>query len=132
MTLACLLFITSDESWIQVEPKAQLVLVGCTNGGEKVAQQGHELQSDASITGEDVQPPHLREMSEASDILLAPRFLEDAKTSEANYSIATTELKSVQQAVVLAQYHFIERSARSDELQSKLCDHNLSVSLNWW
>ncbi|XP_031123423.1 tetratricopeptide repeat protein 27 homolog [Ipomoea triloba] len=101
----------------QVEPKAQLVLVGCTKDGEKVAQQGHELQSDASITGEDVQPPHLREMSEASDILLAPRFLEDAKTSEANCSIATTELKSVQQAVVLAQCHFIERSARSDELQ---------------
>lgn len=88
------------------------------------------MQSDVSITGEDAQPPQLREMSEASDILMAPRFLEDTKTSEANYSIATTQLKAVQQAVVLAQCHFIERSARSDELQSKLCDHNLSLSLN--
>ncbi|CAH9138759.1 unnamed protein product [Cuscuta epithymum] len=101
----------------QVEPKAQLVLVGSTNGCEKVPQQGLELHSDSSIASEDVQHSQAHERSEASDILMAPRFTEDFKTSEVNYSIAATRLKSVQQAVVLAQCHFIQRSARNDELQ---------------
>ncbi|VFQ79607.1 unnamed protein product [Cuscuta campestris] len=101
----------------QVEPKAQLVLVGSTNGGEKGAQQGHELETSASVAGEYVQHPQSDEMSEASDILMTPRFVEDVKTSYANCSIATSRLKSVQQAVVLAHCHFKERSARNDELQ---------------
>ncbi|MCD7466263.1 hypothetical protein HAX54_002811 [Datura stramonium] len=107
----------------QVEPKAQLLLVGSTAGDDCSASLGNDFQNKVSTRGENAFPQSPCETHEASDILMTPRFLEDDKKSECsgqgaqNHSIASMQLKPTQQAVILAQCLSIEKRARSDELQ---------------
>ncbi|XP_060172174.1 uncharacterized protein LOC132603231 isoform X2 [Lycium barbarum] len=112
----------------QAEPKAQLLLVGNTDGDDGSASLGNEFQNKVSTCGENACPQrpsetHEASTDEASDILMTPRFLEVDKNSEnsaqgaQNQSIASMQLKPTQQAVILAQCLSIEKRARSDELQ---------------
>ncbi|CAN4112928.1 unnamed protein product [Withania somnifera] len=107
----------------QVEPKAQLLLVGSADGVDCSASLGNDFQNKVSTGGEDAFPQHSSETHEASDILMTPRFLEDDEKSQRsgqgaqNHSIASMQLKPTQQAVILAQCLTIEKRARSDELQ---------------
>ncbi|CAA3033321.1 tetratricopeptide repeat 27 homolog, partial [Olea europaea subsp. europaea] len=63
------------------------------------------------------------EICEESDVLMTPRFVADERNSESHekevetHAIAASQLKAVQQAVILAHCLAIEKSARSDELQ---------------
>lgn len=112
----------------QVEPKAQLLLVGSADADDGSASLGNEFQNKVSTSVENAVPQHPSETHETSDILMAPRFLGDDKSSEysaqgaQNHSIASMQLKPTQQAVILAQCLSIEKRARGDELQSKLPD----------
>ncbi|KAJ8562365.1 hypothetical protein K7X08_011656 [Anisodus acutangulus] len=112
----------------QAEPKAQLLLVGSTDGDDGSASLGNEFQNKVSTCGENALPQrpsetHEASTDEASDILMTPRYLEVDKNSEdsaqgaQNHSIASIQLKPTQQAVILAQCLSIEKRARSDELQ---------------
>ncbi|XP_009597932.1 uncharacterized protein [Nicotiana tomentosiformis] len=107
----------------QVEPKAQLLLVGSADADDGSASLGNEFQNKVSTSVENAVPQHPSETHETSDILMAPRFLGDDKSSEysaqgaQNHSIASMQLKPTQQAVILAQCLSIEKRARGDELQ---------------
>lgn len=104
-----------------MEPKAQLRLVAGTNSGDSSTSPMHKLNNvDDSL----LQQSH--EICEESDVLMTPRFVADERNSESHekevetHAIAGSQLKAVQQAVILAHCLAIEKSARSDELQSKL------------
>ncbi|GFP84288.1 tetratricopeptide repeat protein 27 homolog [Phtheirospermum japonicum] len=101
----------------QVAPKAQLRLVVGTNGGDTSAPLLH----DSSTTN----TPQLSETDEASDVLMAPRFVEDDINTESvehdgqYHSIGGSQLKAVHQAVMLAQCLSILKNARNDDEFSK-------------
>ncbi|KAL3332011.1 hypothetical protein AABB24_032566 [Solanum stoloniferum] len=107
----------------QVEPKAQLLLVGNADGDDCSASLGNDFQNKVSTQGENAFPQRPSETHETSDILMTPKFLEDDKKLECsaqdaqNHSIASMQLKPTQQAVILTQCLAIEKRARSDELQ---------------
>ncbi|XP_027117166.1 uncharacterized protein [Coffea arabica] len=106
----------------QVEPKAQLLLVTGKSSDSTTGSVSHEMQGDITTTIDGTSLQHPPETQEASDVLMAPRILED-KTSDSGdqavqiSSISATQLKAIQQAVILAQCLSIEKSARNDELQ---------------
>lgn len=89
-----------------MEPKAQLRLVSRTNGGNTSGRESREssITDDPTVQG-------TSETDEVSDILMTPRFVADEQNSE---------LKSVHQALILAQCLSIEKNSRHDELQSML------------
>lgn len=94
-----------------MEPKAQLVLVTNTSASDG--------DNNALSNREDNSGERHNETHEASDILMAPRILENDKTSGIR-ALGAIPLKPIQQAVILAQCLLIEKSARHDEMQSKL------------
>lgn len=94
-----------------MEPKAQLVLVTNTSASDG--------DNDALSNREDNSGERHNETHEASDILMAPRILENDTTSGIR-ALGGIPLKPIQQAVILAQCLLIEKSARHDEMQSKL------------
>ncbi|KAL3651891.1 hypothetical protein CASFOL_004893 [Castilleja foliolosa] len=101
----------------QVAPKAQLCLVTGTNGGD-ISVPLHQDSSTANS-------PQLSETDEASDVLMAPRFVEDDINTESvvhdtqYHSIVGSQLKAVHQAVMLAQCLSILKNARNDDEFSK-------------
>lgn len=108
---------------MQVEPKAQLLLITGKNNADASGPVSQEMQDDDSRILDSSLLQHPPETIEASDILMAPRILEDNRTSENNdqavkyCSVSTTQLNPVQQAVILAKCLAIEKSSRTDELQ---------------
>ncbi|KAL6557578.1 hypothetical protein OROMI_017928 [Orobanche minor] len=102
----------------QVEPKAQLRLVAGTNGADTSAPLTH----DSSIASSPQLGP-ISEADEASDVLMAPRFVGndgDSKIVEQDsqyHAIGASQLKAVHQAVILAQCLSIDKNARNDEMQ---------------
>ncbi|KAK9291541.1 hypothetical protein L1049_019489 [Liquidambar formosana] len=110
----------------QVTPKAQLVLVAnasTSNGGDTLPSISPELETNVSSTGENNSCLHQCETCEASDILMAPRLLEDDNDSRIggqdvqSGSAPSVSFKEIQQAVILAQCLLIEKSTRHDEMQ---------------
>ncbi|PSS16407.1 Tetratricopeptide repeat protein [Actinidia chinensis var. chinensis] len=110
----------------QVEPKAQLLLVAnsrTSNDAVELPSIKPDVHRNASSIDGDDFLRHRRETCEASDVLLTPRFIEDdrafenAAQGEQNCSIAAAPLKANQQAVILAQCLFIEKSTPHDEMQ---------------
>lgn len=103
----------------QVEPKAQLRLVTGTNGGDICLPVSSE-----SSSANDSPLPQYSETHEASDILMAPRFVVDERNSESveqdarQHSAAATPLTAIQQALILAQCLLVEKKTRNDELQN--------------
>lgn len=99
----------------QVEPKSQLRLVAGNNHGDTCAP----LSSKPSIIEKSqYQPPQ-----ETSDVLMTPRFIADMSSRASserdvqNHAIATTQLKAVHQAMILAICLSIQKSARNDDFQ---------------
>ncbi|KAF7149043.1 hypothetical protein RHSIM_Rhsim03G0265100 [Rhododendron simsii] len=101
----------------QVEPKAQLLLVANPVTSNDVIDRppvNPELHLNAR---------HHHETSEASDVLMTPRFIEEDKCSEnspkgpGNGVIQAAPLEAIQQAVILAQCLYIEKSTPHDEMQ---------------
>ncbi|GFS45347.1 protein prenylyltransferase superfamily protein [Actinidia rufa] len=110
----------------QVEPKAQLLLVAnsrTSNDAVELPSIKPDVHRNASSIDGDDFLRHRRETCEASDVLMTPRFIEDDRASEnaaqgeQNCSIAAAPLKANQQAVILAQCLFIEKSTPHDEMQ---------------
>ncbi|KAJ1386499.1 Tetratricopeptide-like helical domain superfamily [Sesbania bispinosa] len=110
----------------QVEPKAQMVLVTNTSSSNNVDNyplMGTSTQTCDSSTGENNMDLHQRETSEASDILMIPKLLEnnDETTTMSqdmeNGAHVASNLTATQQAVILAYCLLIEKSSRHDELQ---------------
>ncbi|XP_075516483.1 uncharacterized protein LOC142551240 [Primulina tabacum] len=99
----------------QVEPKPQLRLVAGTNHGDACAPLGHKSNI---IDKYPYQPPQ-----ETSDVLMTPKFIADMSSSASsehdvqNHAIATTQLKAVHQAMILANCLSIQKSARNDDFQ---------------
>ncbi|KAL3507166.1 hypothetical protein ACH5RR_032548 [Cinchona calisaya] len=106
----------------QVEPKAQLLLITGKSSDDTSNSVRNEIHYDVTSTSDGASLHHPPGTQEVSDVLMAPRILED-KTSESgdqafeSCSISATRLTAVQQAVILAHCLAIEKSARSDELQ---------------
>lgn len=104
-----------------------MVLVACsssTNSEDNRSLTGTGIQTcDGSNGGNNLRQP---QTSEASDILVIPKLLEntdDSKTRSQgmeNGAAVTSNLTATQQAVVLAHCLLIEKSSRHDELQRKL------------
>ncbi|KAI8544710.1 hypothetical protein RHMOL_Rhmol08G0316900 [Rhododendron molle] len=101
----------------QVEPKAQLLLVAnpvTSNGVIDRPPVNPELHQNAH---------HYHETSEASNVLMTPRFVEEDKCSEnspkgpGNGVIQAAPLEGIQQAVILAQCLYIEKSTPHNEMQ---------------
>lgn len=119
-------FALNGPFWImlmQVEPKAQLLLVANPVTSNDVIDRppvNPELHRNAR---------HHHETSEASDVLMTPRFIEEDKCSEnspkgpGNGVIQAAPLEAIQQAVILAQCLYIEKSTPHDEMQSNLSEH---------
>ncbi|KAK3003035.1 hypothetical protein RJ639_020194 [Escallonia herrerae] len=106
----------------QVEPKAQLLLLcgkSITNENGSCPSASFEAKSDDSTVGEDVFLQHRREIREASDVLMTPKFLEDSRNCESRKQKdgGAVRLTAAQQAVVLAQCVSIEKSTPQDEMQ---------------
>ncbi|KZV46784.1 tetratricopeptide repeat protein 27 [Dorcoceras hygrometricum] len=99
----------------QVEPKPQLRLVASSNHEDTCASLSHK--SNVIDNSPHEQPP------ETSDVLMTPRFIADMNscaTSEhnvQNHVIATTQLKGIHQAMILANCFSIQKIARHDDLQ---------------
>ena len=87
---------------------------------------GTGIQTGDSSTSESNTHLHQREASEASDIHIIPRLLEnhnDSQTTSQDLEIGdhvASNLTATQQAVILAYCLLIEKSSRHDELQRKL------------
>lgn len=105
-----------------MEPKAQLVLVANTSSpGIDPGNQTH-----GSTIDKDNLPSQTKtfETSE-SDILMMPKLLNNGKVSgtEADgigdSGSTVSILKEIQQATILAKCLLIEKSSRSDEMQSE-------------
>ncbi|CAA0817995.1 Protein prenylyltransferase superfamily protein [Striga hermonthica] len=102
----------------QEEPKALLRLVSETNGGDT----SDPVSQDAS-TAETTKRRQLSEAYGASDVLIAPRFLdgvehfENIKQDAQCHVTGPSQLKAVHQALILAHCLSIEKKARSDEMQ---------------
>ena len=128
----------TDHYWIQVEPKAQLVLVANTsmlNSGDTCPSTSPELPTNASIIGENNSLVHQNGKGEASDVLMTPRLLQNdnpgiGAQGTQNDGTAAVPLNAIQQGVILAQCLLIEKSTRHDEMQSKLADLLNGHSLN--
>ncbi|XP_050223386.1 uncharacterized protein LOC126673331 [Mercurialis annua] len=91
----------------QAEPKAQRVLLVNTSSSSEAASVS------CSSTSNDGNPML---QHETSDILVTPKLLQDSDDS-AQKNHHDAPLTDIQQAVVLAQCLFIEKSSRQDELQ---------------
>ncbi|CAI8599165.1 unnamed protein product [Vicia faba] len=108
----------------QVEPKAQMVLVACSNSSNSEVNRsltGTGIQTrDCNNGGNNL---HQHQASEASDILVIPKLVENTDGSKTrsqgmeNGAAVTSNLTAMQQAVVLAHCLLIEKSSRHDELQ---------------
>ncbi|CAL5348892.1 unnamed protein product [Camellia sinensis] len=110
----------------QIEPKAQRLLVAnpsTLNDAVELYSLSLELHKNASSIDGDKFLRHPRETCEASDVLMAPRFIEDDKGSEnsaqgtGSGGSGTAPLKAIQQAVALAFCLSIEKSTPHDEMQ---------------
>ncbi|CAI9108484.1 OLC1v1008082C1 [Oldenlandia corymbosa var. corymbosa] len=106
----------------QVEPRPQLILVSHKSNNEASSSVSNGIQGKVSSSGNSTSHQHPSETLEASDVLMAPRFLDDGITETDGQSgevlnIAATQLKAVQQAVVLAHCLAIKKAARSEEYQ---------------
>ncbi|KAK2978674.1 hypothetical protein RJ640_029940 [Escallonia rubra] len=106
----------------QVEPKAQLLLLcgkSITNENGSCPPTSFEAKSDGSTVGEDAFLQHRREIREASDVLMTPKFLEDSSNCESSKQKdgGAARLTAAQQAVILAQCVLIEKSTPQDEMQ---------------
>ncbi|CAL5417907.1 unnamed protein product [Camellia sinensis] len=110
----------------QIEPKAQRLLVAnpsTLNDAVQLSSLSPELHKNASSIDGDKFLLHPRETCEASDVLMAPRFIEDDKGSEnsaqgtGSGGSGTAPLKAIQQAVALAFCLSIEKSTPHDEMQ---------------
>ncbi|KAE8126170.1 hypothetical protein FH972_020914 [Carpinus fangiana] len=109
----------------QVEPKAQMVLVANTsssNSGDNRSLESSGLQAHNSIIGENNSHLHQHEISEVSDILMAPKLVvnnnEGARSKGIqNVGPSVAPLREIQQAAILAQCLLIEKSSRNDEMQ---------------
>ncbi|KAK3030875.1 hypothetical protein RJ639_037225, partial [Escallonia herrerae] len=106
----------------QVEPKAQLLLLcgkSITNENGSCPPASFVAKSDDSTVGEDVFLQHCREIREASDVLMTPKFLDDSRNCESSKQKdgGAARLTAAQQAVVLAQCVSIEKSTPHDEMQ---------------
>ncbi|KAK2445164.1 Protein prenylyltransferase superfamily protein [Trifolium repens] len=106
----------------QVEPKAQMVLcTGSSNSGDSRPLSGTGMQTHDGSNGGNNLRQH--QASEESDILVIPKLVEntdDSKTRSQdmeNGASVTSNLTSIQQAVILAYCLLIEKSSRHDELQ---------------
>ncbi|GAU16836.1 hypothetical protein TSUD_367830 [Trifolium subterraneum] len=108
----------------QVEPKAQMVLVTCTgssNSGDNRPLTRTGIQTHDGSNGGNNLGQH--QASEGSDILVIPKLVEntdDSKTRSQdmeNGASVTSNLTSLQQAVILANCLLIEKSSRHVELQ---------------
>ncbi|CAK9329909.1 unnamed protein product [Citrullus colocynthis] len=100
----------------QVEPKAQLVLVANTDSSESdPGNQAHDSTMDNL--------PTQTKTFETSDILMTPKLLNNGSVSgtEAdgiqNGGSSVSNLRAIQQAIILAKCLLIEKSSRSDEMQ---------------
>ncbi|KAF5942686.1 hypothetical protein HYC85_020328 [Camellia sinensis] len=110
----------------QIEPKAQRLLVAnpsTLNDAVELYSLSLELHKNASSIDGDKFLRHPRETCEASDVLMAPRFIEDDKGSEnsaqgtGSGGSGTAPLKAIQQAVALAFCLSIEKGTPHDEMQ---------------
>lgn len=106
-----------------------MVLVTNTSSSDSVDNcplMGTGIQTRDCSTGGNNLHLHQHQDSEASDILITPKLLEnndDSKTRSQdmeNGAYVTTNLTATQQAVILAYCLLIEKSSRHDELQRKL------------
>lgn len=103
-----------------MEPKAQLVLVANTDSLDSdLKNQTHCPSMDKDNL------PFETKASETSDILMAPKLVNNGNMSgtetDAIQSGGSTvsDLKTIQQATILAKCLLIEKSSRSDEMQSE-------------
>ncbi|GAA0153732.1 hypothetical protein LIER_11901 [Lithospermum erythrorhizon] len=107
----------------QVEPKAQLLLVAGGKNNVTDMKPGPELKSGNSQGNNGSSFQHPNETREASDVLMAPRFVEDDNITEnsskgdRSSTVASVQFNYLQQVVIVAQCLSIEKSARNDELQ---------------
>ncbi|XP_023002638.1 tetratricopeptide repeat protein 27 homolog [Cucurbita maxima] len=102
----------------QVEPKAQLVLVANTDSLDSDLKN----QTHCSSMDKDNLPSETK-ASETSDILMAPKLVNNGNVSGTETDgiqsggSAVSNLKTIQQATILAKCLLIEKSSRSDEMQ---------------
>ena len=115
-----------------------MVLVANTsssNSGDKRSLESSGLAHNSNI-GEDNSHLHQHEISEVSDILMAPKLVvnnnEGARSKGIqNVGPSVAPLRGIQQAAILAQCLLIEKSSRNDEMQSEFLtqtfDSNMSL-----
>ncbi|KAI3702710.1 hypothetical protein L6452_28460 [Arctium lappa] len=96
----------------QVDPKAQLRLFADNSNS-----RNGPLNVTGSVDSKDESCQHDHQVHEASDVLLAPRFLEKNNGGSAIFSNGSSSLKPVQQALILAQCLLIEKNTPHDEMQ---------------
>jgi hypothetical protein len=117
-----------------------MVLVANTsssNSGDKRSLESSGLQAHNSIIGENNSHLHQHEISEVSDILMAPKLVvnnnEGARSKgiqNQNVGPSVAPLRGIQQAAILAQCLLIEKSSRNDEMQSEFLTQTFGSNMS--
>jgi hypothetical protein len=115
-----------------------MVLVANTsssNSGDKRSLESSGLQAHNSIIGENNSRLHQHEISEVSDILMAPKLVvnnnEGARSKGIqNVGPSVAPLRGIQQAAILAQCLLIEKSSRNDEMQSEFLTQTFGSNMS--
>jgi hypothetical protein len=101
-----------------------VLCTGSSNSGDNRPLSGTGIQTHDGSNGGNNLRQH--QASEESDILVVPKLVENSDDSKTrsqdmeNGASVTSNLTSIQQAVILAYCLLIEKSSRHDELQRKL------------